>query len=162
MSSPRERLEKVLAAYVPSKVCFRPGISSTNSLFLRAHKLTELSHTPVEEDTALQQGLKDHIGEMWDPHNGRYYISNSAETLFEIIKRNVLIEYESVSERCHATKRKTENFIRRVHVDQKHLAAYLFQLFVVIKSSTYEQKSDSEKKAVLEPLESLRRTYGKP
>lgn len=161
MSTPRERLEKIIAAVTPCKVVFinaaiHPGVVYLDSKIVKPRQVQELP-----EDKQLQDAADHLIREYWDSDAGKYYISADAQTLYGDITRKVLSEYERVSGRSSATRRKTEQFVKQIRLDDKHLSNYILQVFVTMHSPTYAAMILQENQAVFEPLEALRRTYGK-
>lgn len=162
MPTPRERLEQLITNHVPSEVVFRLGKTQPDDALVLESVITkERSWTGDGSDDELRLALIDNIEENWDSSNGRYYINSSTGRLWDAIKHTILREYEKHSERCAATKRKTEQFIRSISIDDKHLPNYLITVFLVMSSPSYENKSRLECEAICEQFESLRRTYGK-
>ena len=162
MSSPRERLEALIAARIPSEVVFRlTKVQHDDSLAFESVIVKEHSWRGDDSDTELKLALLDEIEETWDGIAGKYHVNASVEKLWSKIKNTILREYDKNSPRCKATMRKTENFIRDIQIDDKHLPNYLLTVFLVVSSSPYENKSRLECEALFEQFESLRRTYGK-
>lgn len=160
MSTTQERLAKIIATFVPSQIKYRPQTINKKT-FLQAYKVKEAHMLPLEEDSALQQALKDYLREEWDTKKGALYTSASPVVLFEKIKTTIQVQYLAISQRCNATKRKTADFIYKITLNDKHLANYLIAVFIDISSSDFESKSRYEKEAMFEKFEALRRTYGK-
>lgn len=160
MSSPSERLTKILQAFTTSEVRFKPEKGSRNSVRLIAYKVKE-SAQALTEDALLQAAFKDVIYESWDRQNGTYVVYQTVDELFQTVKQIIRERYEFTSTRCAATKRKTIFFIKDIRLEDKHLANYLLQMFATIKSPEFGTQSDAERQALFEPLEALRRTYGK-
>lgn len=161
MPSPRERLEKIIAARTPSEVIFKPTRITDNVIFFSAVKTKEATVNALDEDTDLQDALSKEVEEKWDWDKGCYVVWANVEQLWDSIKRTILREYECVSKRCTATKRKTEDFIRDVKLEDKHLPNYLIQVFLKVRSPTYDDLTRQEQQDLFEQFESLRRTYGK-
>lgn len=160
MLTPFERLEKIIAAQSPSEVVFKAIQLNKSSIELRATKTKEAENKIVHEDAELQLALK-HDREHWDAEQGKYSISANVEQLWAEIKRTILYEYDSVSTRCDATKRKTEKFIKNVGINDKHLPNYLIQVFLKLRSEAQKEASRLERADLMEQFEALRRTYGK-
>lgn len=161
MPSPSERLSKVIAAFSPSEVKFKAGPVKGGSFILESYVTKPAVVTTIDSEAALQDALEEEIQELWDQENGKYYVSATVDALWSTIKRTILREYEGTSKRCAATKRKTEQFIRDIKIDDKYLPTFLVQTFLIIKSDVYEYKSQLELEAMFEQFESLRRNYGK-
>jgi hypothetical protein len=121
----------------------------------------KLSRTVIANDEALQTALEDSIGESWNSEGGNFYIEATVDGLWGKIRQAILQEYEQVSDRCAATRRKTENFIRSININDKYLPNFLLQTYLTITAEGYERKSRLEQQAIFEQFESLRRTYGK-
>lgn len=163
MSTPRERLEKLIAARTPSEVVFRVAKQQPETQVLAFTAIITKAGGWIGDglDAELKAALITEIEEAWNSEQARYSVSASVDTLWSRIKHNVIREYESFSNRCAATKRKTELFIRGIHIDDKHLPNYLVQVFLVISSPAYSKKTRFECETLFEQFEALRRTYGK-
>ena len=162
MPTPSERLEKIIAAQVPAQVVFRvQKVQTDGTVVLTAVKTKEAECKVIAEDAALQDALNKELEEHWDSDNGKYYTNANVEQMWSSIKRTILREYEDISDRCAATKRKTDQFIRDIKIDEKHLPNYLIQVFLKIRSPAWDCISTTEARAFFEQFESLRRTYGK-
>ena len=161
MPTPSERLGQIIAAHTPSEVVFKVTQSKGESVLLEAVITKPRLVEELPEDKELQNALAKEIEEVWDADGGKYYVNTTVEGLWSTIKRAILREYDCISERCAATKRKTEQFIRDINVDERHLPNYLIQVFLRISSPAYEKCTRAECAALFEQFESLRRTYGK-
>lgn len=161
MPTPSERLASIIASYTPSEVKFRPGKLKTGGVTLECFVTKALTRAHIETDARLQAALHEEINETWNQETGQFNIDVSTEALWNTIKRRILREYEDMSDRCTATKRKTEKFIREIDINDKYLPTFLLQVFMTIKATDYESKSELERRALLEQFEPLRRTYGK-
>jgi len=162
MPSPLERLEKIIAAQVPAQVVFKVQQKNINhAVSLAAVKTKEAECKVLAEDAELQASLSKELEEHWDADNGRYYVNANPEQLWGSIKRTILRQYDEVSDRCTATKRKSKQFIRDIKLDDKHLPNYLIQVFLKVRSPAYDAMSMADARALFEQFESLRRTYGK-
>jgi len=161
MPTPTERLEKIIAAKVPSKVIFKATTKSNGSVFLGVVKIEDAISNVITEDVELQAALAPVMEEHFDRDEGKYHIQTSVSLLWGLIKRTIVNEYREVSKRCAATKRKTEQFIFDIKVDDKHLSNYLIQVFLRYNSKTYNSSSWSDRQDLFEQFEALRRTYGK-
>jgi hypothetical protein len=161
MPTPAERLQRIVDAFAPSEVVFKPA-KSTDRLLVFVSVVTKKKEVrEVSDDIELQKALRDNINETWSADDGKYFINSTVDTLWNKIKSDILREYENVSGRCDATKRKTLQFIRNIEHDEKHLPNYLIQVFLKINSPSYDLMSRAESEALFEQFESLRRTYGK-
>ncbi len=159
--STSERLKKIIEANVPAKVVFKAESKSPSVVLLVAKTVENGRVDQVPEDLELQAALAPLIAEHWNYEKGRFEIDANIAHLWDVITNALLREYEKVSDRCAATKRKTEKFICGIKVDNKHLSNYLIQMFLRIKSNNYSVLSITERKDLFEQFESLRRTYGK-
>lgn len=167
MSSTIERLQKIINAYHATQVKFKvaPQIAATegNSLVLDCITAKAWSRETYPEDGPLQEAFEHSafIHEMWNSENASFYFAITPDSLFRQVKNSIFREYDKYSTRCKATKRKTEAFIHNVDLNNKHIGNFLLQLFVKITADNYGSMSRFEIEAMLEPLEALRRTYGK-
>ncbi len=161
MPTPSERLQKIIDAYTPSEAVFKAMKSNGESVILESVITKKSSVRELTEDKDLQNALQANIQEQWDPDEGKYFINSTVDVLWNKITHSILREYESVSKRCDATRRKTQQFIREIKVSDKYLPDYLIQVFLKINSSSYNEMTQSECEALFEQFESLRRTYGK-
>lgn len=165
MATPLERLTSILNSYTPSEVVFRASNNARsrydlNSLVLVAVVVKDRTCKNTEEDTELALALATQILESWDLETGRYVITADVNTLWNAIKRPIINQYNRHSQRCNATKRKTEQFIRDIRIDEKALANFLIHMFLTITNTSYDNKS-AERETYFDQLEGLRRTYGK-
>jgi len=161
MPTPSERLQKVIDARKPSEVVFK-AVKGAGDTILLSSVITKPSEcVELSEDAELQQALSKNVEEHWDGDTGRYYINANVEQLWSTIKHTILREYDEVSGRCAATKRKTEQFIRDIKVTDKYLPNYLIQTFLKVYSKAYSSFTRDERTDLFEQFESLRRTYGK-
>jgi hypothetical protein len=161
MPTPLERLQKIIAAKTPSKVQFEPRDFSGHELVLQAITIQEGQETPITEDAQLQSVLKSQLRENYDRQTGQYKVDVNPDYLWDHIRNNVIWQYNEVSPRCEATRRKTEKFIYGIKLNDTHLANYVIQMFLQSKTETYRFKSKAEKGSIFEAFEGLRRTYGK-
>lgn len=162
MSTPRERLEAIASSFTPPKAILKP---SPNNREGRFGFTVETVETMQIKDTgdALQGVLvtKNVIYQSWNNDAFRYEISVDVPRLYDTIKRSVISNYDKYSKRCAATKRKTIDFVQRIDLDNKHLANYLIEMYIKIHSDGFERMPITQLQAYFEPLESLRKTYGK-
>lgn len=161
MPSPSERLAAIISAYRPSEVIFKPGKSKAGAFVLESYVTKPLDVDVIDSDLKLQAAFDEEISELWNNEGGNYYINATVDGLWSTIKRSILKEYEDVSKRCAATKRKTEQFIRDIKIDDKYLPNFLIQTFIMIRSNEYQSRSYEMREAHFEQFESLRRSYGK-
>ena len=161
MPTPYERLDRIIRANIPSEVIFKVTKSQGQQVFLEGVVTKPRKIQELDDDKELQLILEKEIEEQWDADAGKYYMNASVEGLWSTIKRTILKEYDNISTRCAATKRKTEQFIRDINLDDKHLPNYLIQVFMKVRSPAYDAMTTSECEALFEQFESLRRTYGK-
>ncbi len=153
MPTPLERLQKIIAAQIPSHVVYVPDNSTTDTFFLKVVIVSKNQQIPIPDDAALQAALKFQCSELFNRSTGIYTIDASPDRLWSYIRHKVSAEYNSVSPRCEATKRKTTKFINSILLTDTHLANYVIQTFVKIQSQV--DVSD------FEAFEALRRNYGK-
>lgn len=162
MPTPRERLERLINAHVPSEVVFRVAKRQEgDSLRLDVVVTKPQSWKDDESDPELKLALVSEIQEMWDTESGRYYINATVDSLWRTIKYQITHRYSEISQRSKATKRKTEQFIHDIKLDDRHLPNFLIQVFLTINSVVYDNMSDDKREALFEQFEPLRRTYGK-
>ena len=162
MPTPSERIENIIASHIPSKVVFKSRKTTDNqSVFLDPLIVEERRWTNIDDDSEFHLALMANIEESWDSEHGCYYISASPDKLWYVVKNTIIRQYEKVSLRCNATKRKTEMFIRDISLENKALANYLITVFTTISSSAWLNKDATEQEALFKQFESLRRTYGK-
>lgn len=164
MATVTERLQAIIDACTPSTVIFRPQESYTNNVHMRGETLTPRTYEVIESDATLQELMSLQLFESWDPAERQMYVDADPVRLFRIIKTAVSREYENVTLRCAATRRKTQQFIEHIELDftaQTHLATFVTKVFVDINSPGYKTMSKADKQAMFEKFESLRRTYGK-
>lgn len=160
MATPRERLEKICSNYITSRVVFKVVRGhNDNQLMLGATPISPL--VIKANDDELQQILAPELCEVWDAASGRNVLNKSIDTIFNMMRNTIIRQYERYSNRCKATKRKTENFIQSIQLDDKFLPAYLVSMYIAIMKPDYGNKSIAELDSFFEPLESLRKTYGK-
>lgn len=160
MPSPSERIAAVISAYSPSEVKFVAGKPKAGAFTLEAVVTKPLSKSLIESDLKLQAAFEPDIEERWTD-DGKYHINSSVDGLWATIKRTCINEYEQVSQRCNATKRKTVDFIRGINIEDKYLPNFLIQTFILIRSGAHEVKSPQEQETYFEQFESLRKNYGK-
>lgn len=163
MATPLERLERLIDSFVPSEVRFKASVNSgrDNNLLLHSYKVKNGGSTVVGEDEKLYYALADYFKEQWLADHGRYYYQADANNLFFQMKVRIKGEYENISQRSPATKRKTLSFIHGIPLnDAKHLDNLIMQMFIDISGSEWEAKSRADKETYLETLELMRRTYG--
>lgn len=160
MPTPRERLENVFKCYTPTKVVFKAAPQQGDSKFIIQAKTISQLQVRTSDDP-LQAALANQMGEQWDQQQCGYYIRSNPMEVYDTIKRKIVRDYEKYSIRCAATKRKTVNFIYGVGLDEKHLPNFFLSMFIDMAKDTYDNKSRTELQAFFEPLESLRKTYGK-
>lgn len=154
MPTPLERLQKIIAAQIPSHVVYVPdGNTTADTFLLKAVIVSNSQQIPIPDDAALQAALKFQVQEIFQRNDGIYKIDANPERLWSYIRHKVSAEYNSVSPRCEATKRKTTKFINSILLDNVHLANYVIQVFLKIQSTA--DVSDYE------AFETLRRSYGK-
>jgi hypothetical protein len=162
MPTPYERIEAVIKAHIPSEVVFKPAKrQEADVIVFEAIVIKERTWIGDDTDQELKLALLSEIREDWGSDEGRYFISATVEGLWQRIKHTILREYERTSKRCAATRRKTDEFIRGININDKYLPNYLIQVFLTINAPTFQKKSSSECEAIFEQFESLRRTYGK-
>lgn len=163
MASPRERLQKIIAAKTPSQVVYQPAVSTQPGqvLYLTAVKTVEGFATPITEDAALQDALAPQLREYFDRSNGKWIVETDLDRLWNYIRSYVIHEYNDVSQRCEATKRKTIKFIGNIGLNDTHLANYIIQTFLKARSDTYKSMKRLDKEPAYDAFEALRRTYGK-
>lgn len=164
MPTPSERLANIISAYTPSEVVFKvkkSAMAAGDALTFEAVTIKNQEWNVNEADADLQLALSCDVVECWDHEQGKFYIDATVEKLWLRIKRVIIHQYEKTSPRCKATISKTEKFIRNIRIDDKGLPNFLIQTFLTISSAAYENKSRTEREALFEQFESLRRTYGK-
>lgn len=161
MPTPLERLQKIVESRTPSEVIFKVDKKSDDTISLNAEIKKPGEYKIIAEDAELQDALAKEITESWDAYLGRFVINCNTDSLWMHIKLTIIREYEQVSGRCAATKRKTEQFIREIKIGDKHLPNYLLQVFIRVKSLAYNKMTKQEQQDLFEQFESLRRTYGK-
>jgi hypothetical protein len=163
MATPLERLDKIVNANTPREIVFKvvPSPNDSEHVILEGVVTKPMEVREIPEDVELQRALANEVSESWDQDGGKYYINSSADTLWRTIQRTIFYEYGAVSNRCNATKRKTEDFIRNIKIDDKHLANYLLQVFIKIRAPSWAQLATEDRETLFEQFESLRRTYGK-
>ena len=159
--APSERLAKIIAAYTPREVVFKASKFDGESLKLEVVVVRDGKIEDVPEDKPLQLALQSEIKEHWNSELSRYQIDTTIHGLFSTVKQALLHEYDRVSTRCAATKRKTEQFIRNIKIEDKHLANYLIQTFLQVRSDVYANQRRVEREPIFEQFETLRRVYGK-
>jgi hypothetical protein len=158
VSKPLDRLRTIVGNVVPSKVVFHAEPQTGNRLYLTPTVVEEFKLLPSSDP--LQAALSDQLRESWSNERSEYVVFTSEEELFKLVKQKLVAEYERVSARCHATKRKTEMFIYGITLDNSLLANFLLQLFVEMKTEEFAKRSLQEQRIKFETLESLRRVYG--
>jgi hypothetical protein len=161
VSTPRERLAAILANVTSSKVKFTAYHHPDGRLYLMPNKVADFEIVP--SDDKLQTALLQCLNEVFDYATGGYEIKTTVEDLLTTIKNNVVVEYEKYSERCAATKRKTQLWIQSLELDyapHKHLVNFVFASHIEILSDGWDSKTRAEKNTYFETFESLRRVYG--
>lgn len=162
MPTPSERLQKIIDAQVPSKIVFKAGVLDGGDVVQLNAVTVEPSHAvEILEDRELQAALAREVAEHFDQQTGTNLIKADVEHLWSSIKRTLRREYDNISPRCNATKKKTDQFIRDINITDKHLPNYLLQVFTKVRSPSYQTMSRAECEDLFEQFESLRRTYGK-
>lgn len=161
MSSPRERLTRIINNFVPKQAILHALVEGDGNILLYPHTLEDDKWISV--DDPLQEALDADFVSCWDSQRDAYILStkvNTPDRLFAFIVNEVLREYMTTSARSHATKRKTELFFRDVDLDNK-LANFVLAAFIKIRSVEYEESTRADKVAFQENFDALRRTYGK-
>lgn len=161
MPTPYERLDRIVAALIPSEAVFRVEKIIDRTIFIKRIIVKQSERKELIEDKELLTLLTDHVAEGWDSVTGKYFNNGSVSALWLHIKHSVISEYEYVSKRCAATKQKTEQFIRNIDINNIHLSNYIIQVFLRINTSAYDTSNTLVRKELFEQFESLRRTYGK-
>ena len=165
MPTPYERIERIIKAHTPSEVVFkpsaRPQVSPGNPLILEMVITKERCFSSMSEDADLQIALMARIQELYDSETGKFYISATVEDLWAHIVRAIEREYDKVSPRSKATKKKTQAFIESIRIGDKYLPDFLMKIYLTINSADYETYSRPTREALFEQFESLRKTYGK-
>ena len=162
MPTPSERLQKIIDSQQPSEVIWKAQqTASTDQVALYPVKTKEACTVEIPEDKELQTALAKEVQEHFDQENGKYFINSTVDALWSSIKRTIRREYDEVSTRCNATRKKTDQFIRDILITDKHLPNYLIQVFIKVRSPSYQTLSTFERQQLFEQFESLRRTYGK-
>jgi hypothetical protein len=162
MPAPLERLQKIADNFVPSKVEF-VGTVTANSRSVRV-EIREVEQSywrPNPEDAELQSFLYN-TDQIWNEEKFEYEPSFTAHDLWHRIQGSVLSGYETFSTRCNATKRKTDMYIRGLHLEKdKHVANFVIDMFCKLNQPAFDALPRSEKSKFFEPLEALRRTNAK-
>jgi hypothetical protein len=163
MPTPRERLQKLIDARLVSEIVFKPMLGKENkqTVILLGHITKQGKVQESTDDKALFDALSDRLTERWDPETGVFMMDNTPEQLWEGVKSRIASEYEYISKRCAATKRKTVLFIYSVKLDDKFLPNFLIQTYLKVHSPSYQALLRTERETFFEQFESLRRTYGK-
>jgi hypothetical protein len=163
MPTPRERLQKLIEARTVSEIVYRPmpGRDHKKTILLQGFITKSGTVQESVDDKALFDALSNRLTERWDPETGEFIMDNTAEQLWEGVKSRVVAEYEFISKRCTATKRKTVLFIYNVKLDDKFLPNFLIQTYLKVHSPTYNSLPRADREALFEQFEPLRRTYGK-
>lgn len=161
MPTPSERLQKIISALTPSEAVFKVVQSKGDSLILESVITKKASTQEIPEDRELQEAVSSDVREQWDADEGKFVVTSTVDVLWNKIKNTIIREYEEISTRCDATKRKTQHFIRDIKIDDRHLPNYLIQVFLKIHSPAYDAMTTEECEPIFEQFESLRRTYGK-
>lgn len=162
MPTPSERLQKIIDAQRPSECVWRAAQgASSDQILLVAVKTKEATVVEIPEDKELQDALSKEVLEHFDSDNGKYFNNATVDLLWSAIKRQLRREYDEVSTRCNATRKKTDQFIRDIKIEDRHLPNYLIQTFIKVRSPSYQNLSTFERQQLFEQFESLRRTYGK-
>ena len=159
MSTPYERLLKIVANVTTTRAKYGAKLSGDGRLFLNPIVFQTMKILPNSDP--LQEAMSEFISESWNHLQATFEPKTTVVELYDVIKRNVIAEYEHCSERCAATKRKTHSFIAGVQLDDQHLANYLVSLYLEIRSRAWITKPMADKRQHFETLESLRRVYGK-
>ena len=158
MSSPRERLQALLESVTPSKIKF---VASHNASCIQLRPVVVEPYALRYSADPLQVLLQSELQERFDSDQARFIVSSTAENLFAKIKGEVSYSYDKVSTRCKATKNKTQTFFHRILLEESHLANYIICMYIEVHSASWVTKTPEAKRLFFEPLESLRRVYGK-
>lgn len=163
MATPRERLESIKNTFYPSEAVFVAHRSASSyapgAIYISPKVVRNKGYTELGDP--LQKQMFEHVNEWWNKDNMQYELSSyNVDDMFATMKRSICSAYYGASARCDATKRKTERFIRSIELDNVHLANMMLVMFQQITSYTFLSSKEDRAK-FFEPLESLRRVYGK-
>lgn len=158
MATPRERLQAIVNNVKPTKVVFQASLTSNGRCYLTPTAVSTLK--VLSSDDPLQNLLLSGMSETWDLMAGCFKVTGDVDELFSKMKKDIITEYACVSNRCSATKRKTEMFVQRIDINDRILSNYLISTYIEINSSAWAEKKQEDRRLHLEMLESLRRMYG--
>lgn len=159
MSTPLQRLKAIVDNIKVSKVQCKVSSREGSCIVLTPYKTSTFEVLP--SDDKLQAAIKPWLREHWDADTLTYKPDYSVQDLFSVIKERIFHHYSMVSSRCAATKRKTEQFIDSILLEQTAHAGFLMGLFIQIMDSSFDKKPLSDKQAVFESIESMRRANAK-
>ena len=164
MPTPLERLKKIAQSRTPSVMKFKYESDvhhRLNRILLKGVIVEEAKLTPPTEDKELFDLLSSQLGERWDDATEQNINLASVENLWSNILNALVYQYEKVSGRCDATKRKTTDFIYKIKIDDKMLSEFVLQTFIRIKSKSWQDVEMKDRIALFEQFDSLRRAFGK-
>lgn len=159
--TPSDRLHKILCNVKPSVVKFKAEMGDDNRNIVFTTVVVEPLRMEPNDDK-LQDAVKTFLQEFWDFSEKQFKLSTcNVAQLFDAIKSAIIAEYEKISSRSTATKRKTINFIREIALTTDvHLANFLLTIMIEIASTSWDTKPLKNKQVLFENFESLRRVYG--
>lgn len=160
MSTPLERLNTIVSNVSVSRVKYVGTLEGDGTRIGFKQVKTQNFYLKPNEDK-LQELLRDKLTERFEYQQAAFTCEVKAEDLFTVIKTCIIKQYGSHTDRCKATQRKTESFIRSIKLEDPRLSSYIVAMFIEINSPEWARKTAESRTAYLETLESLRRVYGK-
>lgn len=160
MATPAERLLKITNNFRPTVVKFTAETTGNKHQVTFLTSIVSKAELLPNEDK-LQSAISSLVNESWDNDLGEYKLMATVDSLYDNVKRAILRQYQADSNRCNATKRKTEMFVHSIQITQQHLANFLLELYVELQSESFSKMPREQRRVRLETLESLRRVYGK-